>query len=561
MQLDNIIGKTYLESLTMQYYLGLDVGSYSVKSIVLRLDGEQYQITEAFEQVIEYNSKEDAKLSVTLALRTVLQTLDKKKFDSIFTSIGCQNTVIKKFELNNVNRSDREKVIENEFDLMGIFDLTQYIIEYHTIEYRPKYAKLMGILINKNNSRELIDIVTHCGLNVRVIDIDNTVLLNANRFIPLAQNGVHNEPVLFLDLGHTKSSMTVICKNKVIFSRYINIAGLHLTQMIQERAKVSFDKAQYIKHNIESERGNLYYNDVEKIIENFFNNLFKEINLTLKVIRSNEFIEVKKIYVLGGAARLNNFNELAQRHFSTPFEVLNNLSSDIDRSCIRNDILPSYIQSISSAIRGDFNELNSKINIRHGELALISNYEKIVSETLGYFKVVFVFFIILLSVYLLRYFLFESKINNIKNIFKKDVIEVYSYEPRELRMLSSKPDFDFKIYSNKSIELVSQAIKSRKYILQETSVLTIPFPIKVLNDISIAVPQGTYFEVVDFKVNDKVLNITADTNNIDNVSKIISAIKNIPYLLQVEKNSQSKKPGTENQIIRFSLSASVNNKE
>ena len=76
-----------------------------------------------------------------------------------------------------------------------------------------------------------------------------------------------------------------------------------------------------------------------------------------------------------------------------------------------------------------------------------------------------------------------------------------------------------------------------------------------------AIPKELYFEVSEFRFQDSQLYIEAETNNPDNINKIIDKISKIKDLKQVTKKSQSNKVGSEKKITHFSIIASVSNGE
>ena len=93
----------------MQTYLGLDIGSYSIKAVILRVNFESYYIEEMVEREIPQLPDRDDKAAKIQTLKSVLTELKEKQFDSTYASLGSQFTVMKRFDLNNVKRGDRQK--------------------------------------------------------------------------------------------------------------------------------------------------------------------------------------------------------------------------------------------------------------------------------------------------------------------------------------------------------------------------------------------------------------------------------------------------------------------
>lgn len=542
----------------MQTYLGLDIGTYSIKAVVLKMSFEDTYIEEMQEIEIPYSSADnDEKLAKTQALKSILSTLKDKEFDSIYTSLGCQFTVMKRFDLNNVKRADRQRIIESEFDLLGLFNLDEYAIEYYTIKFDKTYAKLLGILINKLAAKSLIDILTNCQLSVRTIDIDNISILNLINFLPTREDPSTNGAELFLDIGHSKTSFTIIENNKIINTRVFNIGGLHLTNHIKNALDINYEEAKNIKHNIQSFTDNKKYNEVKTIISNFFEEICSEIKRTIKTLNANEFVKINRIFLSGSSNKLEGVEQIFENSLgikSTPLTFSNTklrLPSETEIS------FNTFSQAISVALRGNLNKTNSRINIRHGELALISNYEKIISEVSKYAKLASIFVIVLLGTYYLRYFLFEHRINEMKTHYKQAIVRLFSTEPKELRLISGKKNWDFQEYSDHAIKLIKESTDEKKELIESLSASKTSIPLKLLNQISLAIPKDTYFEVVNFKYQEGVLYFEADTDSSQSVATIVSKLQDVKILSQIVKKSETNKAGSGGQLVHFSVTANV----
>ncbi len=120
---------------------------------------------------------------------------------------------------------------------------------------------------------------------------------------------------------------------------------------------------------------------------------------------------MERIFLTGGSSKLLGIKQIFENYLKIDCVQLNfdnknltfNSSGDVDYN--------SFSQAFATAFRGNLAPLNSRINIRHGDLALISNYEKVISEVFKYAKITFIFATVLIGTYFLRYFLFEHRIH------------------------------------------------------------------------------------------------------------------------------------------------------
>lgn len=541
----------------MQTYLGIDVGSYSIKVAIIKISSSAYYIEDVFEQEIQYLPDVEKKVSKIQCLKSILARVDKLELDSVYASLGIQDTVMKKFDLNHVKRADRQKIIESEFDLLGIFDLDNYSIEYYTIKFDKNFAKILAILIHKEKAKELIDVLEHCDLNVRIIDVDNIAILNLMNFLPKVDVGFNRGTELFIDIGHSKTSLTVIENRKILQARSFRYAGDQLTRKIQQSLNISYDEAQKYKNNLSLMESDREFLKVQKALNSFYEELFAELSRSLKILNASEFTKIDRVYVRGGTAKLKGFESQLENFLQIPTHQFVLESEKLKIANPQNMDYLVFSQVLGNAFRGDLEISHSKINIRHGDLAVVGNHEKIISEVFHYSKLIIIFFMVLLGTYLLRDFLFNHRITQIKTQYKSMVVKMLAKEPNELKFISSKSNWDLEDYSEKTIKFVNETKQAKKDLIDKLSLSNPSIPLKVINDISLAVPKSTYFEITDFKYQDGIIRIEADSDSSATVQSILEKLNTVKSINQVSKSSEVKKPGSDTDLIHFVVTANA----
>ena len=542
----------------MQTCLGLDIGTYSIKAVVLKISYDVCDIKELVEKEILISPENNDKIAIKTALNEILESLVEKEFDSVLANFGCNHVVAKKFELNNVKRRDRQKILESEFDLLGVFNTEDYSIEYHTLDYGGITTKLLAFFIKKAPALNLVSILAECDLSVRIIDIDNVVFLNLVNCLSLPETISQREFELFIDFGHSKTSLTIIEKNRIINMRVISLGGFQLTQIIQKKLSLNYDEAQNFKHNLFDETEDKNFNLVKKICDSFYEELCLEINRTIKSFHALEKIKISHIFITGGGSKYEEFDSVFQRNIDIPFSILVIGNENLEYSLTQNYVdFKTFSQCIAVGLRGNFDTENSKINIRHGSLSLVSDYDKITDELTKYIKIVALFVIILFSTYFFRYYLYEKRIDEMKTSYQKEIVSLYSSEPRELTNISKVPNWDFSEYSEHALKLIKENKKSKISFIETMSSNNVSTPLKILDHISQSVPKNIYFEVVNFKYAEESVVFEADTTSSESINQIIANLKKIEMLDQVTKKSEMNKAGTDGKIVHFVVSANL----
>lgn len=539
----------------METYLGLDIGTYSIKASILSLSFSENRILETRERKIAYGPDIDPVTAKAEALKALLSGLQLPVLDAVYANLGAQHTVTKRFDLTNVRRKDRQKIIEGEFDLLGLFNLEDYSLEYHTIEFGTSQSRILGILINKFEAKHLIDVLALCELNVRVIDIDTLTLLNLFPFLPPSAQPSYE---LFVDCGHSKTGLTVVHKNKVVYTHSIPLAGQNLTDRIKTQLNLSEEEAQDLKHAVASAAKR---SDVESICTSFFEEIAIEIKRILILLYSTDGLKVEHIFVLGGTSNCPALNDMFEKHLDTTPQRITLENRNLKFVEAKSIDFSVFAQSLAVSFRGNLNAVNSKINIRHGPLALSSNYDKIINEFLRYFKLSAIFALVFFGSYMLRYILFQNRINEIKSQFKKEIVNIFKTEPKELAAISGRMNWDFSEYSNRAIKLIQEDQARKSQTVENFSAVNAPIPLKILNQMSLAIPKDIPFEVVHLKYQEDVLFFEADTIDNKSVDAIMDRLNQIKLFENVTKKSQVAKPGSDGNVVHFAVTARITHKK
>jgi len=558
----------------MDRVLGIDIGSYSIKLTLLRVEEQATAIEGMFEQKIDYDTEKSDQACQSLALEQLLKQ-SGIQFNSTYAALSSDQTIAKRFEFYKLKRRDRQMVLENEFDSLGLFPMEEYGLEYHTIDYKAEKTPLLGILFQKQALSNLIDVLSRSQLQPRVIDIDSMAYLNLASFFPkesvpekeAAEEVPENEdnvatvkqkPVLIVNIGHQKTAMTLIMGNKVQMSRTTQTAGKYFTRCLQKEQNLDFEQAEKLKHDL-SAQGISSQAAGAKSLNDCYQDLALEIKQTLQSLAANGFFQVPQIFLTGSASLYSGIEQIFEKATGCVVKKLGSVGNDfLDSKALKQNVsFETFSQSIAIGLRGTFAQDNSSLNLRHGEFSMTTNYEQIVGQILSFSKIVAVIFICLMGTYLFRYFSYSGKIHAMQSNYKKEINAVLGGEPQELKVLSKQKNLDFHEYSEHAAKLMQDSIENKRDLLADFNNGSNPLGLRVLNDISVAIPKDVYFEVSEFKLTEQNLYIEADTDSQKALDSILSYLKGIKSLSHLEKKSQENKAGTAGQIIHFALTAVV----
>lgn len=571
----------------MQKILGLDIGTYSVKIVILWNDYKNYRVHQLLEQKVEYKEGVSEKTAQTAAIDFLLQQ-NQLEFDIVYAALDSRNVSIRKVDFENIRKRDIPGFLENELESSSPFAIEDSILDYQIIEYTKSHSSVLAVLCKKEVIKNILDIIEQEHLRVKVLDVDNLTYLNMTSYLMKDTHAILDENKtevtdatkqsascnLIINIGHSKTTLTFMADKKILFTRIISIAGDYFNQVLKQYFEINYQEAEILKCFVgsmlvnSSEGDDSKENLVASVLAQAISELGGEILRTIQSFQAKENIKIVSLYLTGGSSKIQGIQKYFENSLKIPVTNIslkkeNFIFEDDEFSDNANEAsLAVYSQVLAIAMRGlPIIGVSSKINLRKGEFTQISNYDKLIRQIFLYSSTATIVFISLLLSYFFRSYLYNKEINALKNQFRKDVITMFSGEPNALRVTSSKKDWDFRSYGDDAIALLKQSMKDKKYLLENYSSIEPSFSLKIVNQVSQAVPKEIYFEVSEFRVQDSQLYLEAETNNPDNIAKIIDKISKIKLLNRVSKKSQANKLGSEKKLIHFSLVASITNGE
>lgn len=554
----------------MSQVLGIDIGSYSIKFAVLEIA----KINVILKQVIEIpipvrTNPEEEKLAKIQALRQMFEThtaLFSSK-DNIYVGLGSQHTVLQNFEFLKVSTRNLPKIVENEFDELGLFAQNEYIVDMRILHKHAKQIQVLGMLIQKSAVRDLIEILTTANVMCRIIDLESLAFQN---IIPYTSQIVPTDPQqhesgqLIVNVGHNKTSLCIIENDKLVLEYSFNLAGKYITSKIQKDCGISWENAEDLKHKISQNivTNSEHAENIKMILADAYTEIGKEVaRFILSLTRSTQARHIDSVLLTGGSSKYFDCVPIFEKLFNIRTVRLNLADERFTNSTGDLGVFESFSQAIALGLRGTAAKINSDLNVRHGEFALISDYENLIENIIYYTRITAIILICLIATYGLRSYLYNKKINQIKNLFSAQITEYFGSEPNELKLISLNPNWDLNKYSTESFKLIQSTYQQRVRFIKDLYSNDVIMPLILLNNISTTIPKTLYFEVSNYKYQDGILNIVADTDSKDSINKIIQLLSSIKDIKNVQKKSEMEKPGTNGQLMTFSIIATIQTQE
>jgi len=321
-----------------QSYLGVDIGKGSIKIVELKNDkGRARLVTYGYiDQIPEEVESKDFINSPEYTGKIIKQICNKAKMESkkviaalpifsVFSSILNLTNVSKK-ELENPKlisgrvEWEAKKIIPLPIEEMildwKLLDEEKKAEEAPTVAVKPEEKKIeeksissekkggeVRILLTaapKKLVQKYLDIFKAAGLELISLETEAFALIRS-------LVGVDKSPLMILDSGAGRTSISIINKGIPYLNRSIDVGGATITKALSVRLGFGIPKAEQFKIDLQSAGA---YDEILKVISTTVSPVVNEIRYSLNMYKSHEggtASDIDKIIVTGGSALLVNF--------------------------------------------------------------------------------------------------------------------------------------------------------------------------------------------------------------------------------------------------------------
>lgn len=324
-------------------YLAIDIGTYSIKTVLLKMERKTYTILSANEYVIEEllkdiqiekNDETSESQMVTLAQREIVSQLVPKDFDGkIIWQIPNSFVISRHLELPVIQQKKIDMMVPFQLDENLPFSSNEAHFFYQT-EKKGKSSQILVNITKKSNFLEYYNFYKDYELLPMVLTSELSVIHS------YAQNKQIKGPVAILDIGHKTSKCYIIYNGRVIDHHFSYCAGGSINEVIAETYNIPRGDAAAYKHENCFFLTESQYDEVSEdqkafalLMKKTMMPLALEVKRWLLGFRVKYGINVETLYLTGGTSNIHNIgNFLAQNvNIKTEFlDVGQNLVDEMD---------------------------------------------------------------------------------------------------------------------------------------------------------------------------------------------------------------------------------------
>jgi len=290
--------------------LGLDIGTYSVKIVLLDKKGlkvisfgEECIINEIEQFDIE---KINRSHWVAAFQKLVIKlSINLKKVDTIVSSISGNKVSIKSITTLEIEETELINILNLEAKKHIPLDGSDAVIDYHILGPNIKEIDKVDLLLVATTQKIIKaqeKIMKSCKIKNTIFDADPIAMLNSYQYNYECPN---NEVDVLLNIGFLTSTLIVIGKNQELFTREIDIGGHKINLEIMNLKNISFKEAEIEKNkkgiSVFDKDSENDENEIQISTRNIYSELSDEIRKTLRYyMKSKNGISYNNFYISGG---------------------------------------------------------------------------------------------------------------------------------------------------------------------------------------------------------------------------------------------------------------------
>jgi general secretion pathway protein L len=259
---------------------------------------------------------------------------------------------------------------------------------------------------------KMLDELAAVGIDPRIVDVQPWNLTGALRAAGQAGAG----PVALLDIGALKSAIVVATSERLEFSRVITGGGDALTHALADEFKLSAQRAREGKHREGAilpplAPGAVAPDDtvaVSETLRRALRGLLRSVRSTLLSHSTSFTRPVERMFIVGSTARIDGLPELLSDELGIPCERLSISPSGPAAAAFETSAV-TFSTALSLALRGTQQAAVSQFNLRRGRFAFRGSYEFVQSQLPALLSAAAVFLFCLGALYAGRMMLLRSE--------------------------------------------------------------------------------------------------------------------------------------------------------
>ncbi len=342
-----------------QPLVGLDISSTSVKLLELSRHNGHYQVESYAVEPIATGAVIEKSIANPETVGMAIQQAVRRSRTNVkhaAIAVAGSHVITKIIALPaTLNDDDMATQIELEADHYIPYPLEEVNLDFEVIGPSERDPGIVDVLLaasRRENVDKRVAAVELGGLTAKIVDVEayaagSVVVLMAQQMKSLATAPV----IVVFDIGATMTSLTVLDRLKIVYTREQGFGGKQLTEEIQNRYGLSYEEAGRAKR-----QGGLPEDYETEVLIPFKQAMAQQIARSLQFFfSSSQYNSVDHILLAGGNALIPGIAKLIETEIGATTSIANpfigmTLATGINAQALTNDA-PALLVACGLALR------------------------------------------------------------------------------------------------------------------------------------------------------------------------------------------------------------------
>ncbi len=492
--------------------LGLDIGSHSIKAVLVR---------EGFGKIepVSFIERPVTNGDIQGLIKSIFQEGHLNP-DIVISSVAGNNVSVHYLNIPFSDEAKISRVVPNEVENLIPFPLEEMIIDQVILSKgngtKPNGGSSVCVaLIRKHTLQDHIDTLKGASVNTKVIELESLALYHA-----FMQWYKIEDTVALLDIGAARSNICIVSKGKPVFVRTFSRGGNNVTSAIKELLGISFEEAEGRKLSSEIMLSEGEGDALSPAIKKGLSTLVAELLQSLHAYETNNNDEISKLYISGGGARLRNLDSFLSLELNMAVETFSIPDDFLQKFQGHEDAKLTLATGIGLTLCGTRKKHAAGINFKKGEQL----YRKETKVNAG--KIIYIL-VAVISVIILGFIDFYSKFQ-----YREDRYNAIKAEMRKVYM-ETFPEAKNIVDEAQQIKGAVEELRKKVEALGggTKGVIT---SLDILNTLSEKVPKDMQADIDDIMIDKSKIRVQGETDSFESVEKLKKEFESVTFFKKVD---------------------------
>lgn len=304
-------------------WVGVDIGSSSVKLVSLSQQGQGYQIDSYAIVSLPPTAVVDGSVEIQTVVSEAIErglTICGNKLKHAVVAVPSSAVITKHLEISNAfTELELEEQVEIEADQFIPYALDEVALDFEVlgpVANDPSMNEILLVACRRDDVSTREDTVNGAQLSCDIVDVDTFAI---ERLLPLLDEFDPDSLVGLVDIGAATLTLNVFRGGKIVYNREQAFGGNELTNAIHQQYGLEIPE---IEQKLRV--GELDKEIMEMLVMPFRQSVIQQVSRALQFFYSSGVqSQLAELYLAGGISGIEGLPSMMQDEIGVPTQVAN----------------------------------------------------------------------------------------------------------------------------------------------------------------------------------------------------------------------------------------------